>query len=56
MFKPLQPSASISLDLDDSHVQYAQLNMKMLEQDPSKSLKLHAESETENKFDGRNLL
>ena len=48
-----RPSASISLDLDDSHVEYSRLNLKMMEQQLSKSQTLDAKSETEIKFDGR---
>ena len=50
-----QSSASISLDLDASHmhVQYAQINLKMLEQESPKSKELHAESETKDKFNGK---
>ena len=53
-FKSIHPSASISLDLDDSRVQYAQINCKLLEQEPSKSQELHAESVAEDhSFNGK---
>jgi hypothetical protein len=51
--RPVQPSASISLDLDDSRVEYSQLNLKMMEQNLSMSL--DAKSGTDIKFDGRSI-
>ena len=51
--RPIQPAASISRDLDDSRVEYAQLNLKIMEQELSRSNTAGAKSGAEVKFDGR---
>lgn len=53
--RPIKPSdsASLSLDLDDSRVEYAKLNLKVMQQELSKSQNLHDKLVAENTLDGK---